>query len=411
MLSRRLTLLLLLVSSALFAREVQVYVEDEDLHLPLEGAAVTLRTGEQFFCGPDGRARVTVPDGQSIVTVSYPGYEPLRLLIPPAGDFFSAALRLGGIMTNRELVIEAPRPDTSETRSGRSVAISESELTRTAEIGIIEDVMNSVKLLPGVGYSGMFNAMPSIRGGDPDDLVAALDGFYLERPYHWMGGISIFDPKMVSSARLSHGVFSARYGQTTSGLLEVTSRSPSPTETEIEAAIGSSAASLNLSIPINGRGGFLFMGKITYWDTLVLAAQGLSRVIENDTLALINSVSTSPYIRSAALAVNYRVGPNAEWRLNGFFGSDGVGADVKTDYDDEDVSGSIELKADYNNFQGFLITGLTASPSPAVALRFSGGAGFINVATEDTVNNNVTASYNDDFIDLFDVYNIHAGPF
>jgi hypothetical protein len=398
---RRLTLLFLFLSCALFARDIQVYVEDEDLFLPLEGATVTLRTGEQFFCGPDGKARVTVPDGQNIITVSYPGYEPLRIVIPPAGDFFSASLRLGGIMTNRELVIEASRPDTDETRSGRSVAISESELTRTAEIGIIEDVMSSVKLLPGVGYSGMFNAMPSIRGGDPDDLMAALDGFYLERPYHWMGGVSIFDPKMVSSARLSHGVFSARYGHTISGLLEVTSRSPSPTETEIEAAIGSSAASLNLSIPINGRGGILFMGKVTYWDTFVLAAQGLSRVVEDETLALINSVSTSPYIRSAAISANYRIGPNAEWRLNGFFGSDGVGADARTDYDDEDVNGTIELKADYNNYQGFLITGMTASPSPSVALRFSGGAGFINVATEDSVDNDVTARYNEEFINLF----------
>jgi hypothetical protein len=400
---------LLIFPVIIFARDIEILVEDEDLAMPLEGAAVVLRGGRQFFCDRNGVAQVSLPDDRAaIVSITYPGYETFRLSIPAADGSgsvqrFTASMRLGGVMTNQELVLEAARPETSETKSGRSVAISDRELARTAEIGIIEDVMNSVKLLPGVGYTGMFSAMPSIRGGDPGDLMAALDGFYLERPYHWMGSISIFNPKMVSSARLSHGVFSARYGHTISGLLEITSKSPSHTETEIEAAIGSSAASLNLSLPLNGKGGLMLMGNVTYWDTLVLAAQGLSRVVEDETLDLINSVSTSPYIRSAALSMNYRFTPNLDFRLNAFFGSDGVGADFKTDYSqftDDDIEGIMEMKADYNNYQGFLIAGLTSSPAPKLALRFTGGVGFIRVITEDYIDNNVTASYNEDFLSL-----------
>jgi hypothetical protein len=403
-----IVLFLLFLPALIFAREIEIYVEDEDLGMPLEGAAVIIRGGEQFVCNENGIARVTLPDDRAtVVSITYPGYEPLRLTIPgltnpTAGgsERFTAALRLGGVMTGQELVVEASRPESSETRSGRSVAISDRELARTAEIGIIEDVMSSVKLLPGVGYTGMFSAMPSIRGGDPGDLMAALDGFYLERPYHWLGSISIFDPKMVSSAQLSHGVFSARYGHTISGLLEVTSKSPSSTETEFEAAIGSSAASLNLSIPLNQRGGVLFMGKVTYWDTLVLAAQGLSRVVEDETLDLINSVSTSPFIRSAGLSINYRLTPDMDWRLNTFFGSDGVGADFKNEYDDDDAKGMMEMTADYENYQGFLITGLTLSPNPKLALKFTGGIGFMRTATEDYVDNNITATYNKEFLDL-----------
>ncbi|MDR2730603.1 MAG: TonB-dependent receptor plug domain-containing protein [Treponema sp.] len=394
--------------AVIFARDISITVEDEDLAMPLEGALITLRNGSQFYSDEDGIARITLPDDrQTIITVSYPGYEPQRMTIPQAGtggNSFKASLRLGGIMTSQELVIEASRPETSETRSGRSVAISERELTRTAEIGIIEDVMNSVKLLPGVGYSGMFNAMPSIRGGDPGDLMATLDGFYLERPYHWMGSISIFDPKMISSARLSHGVFSARYGHTISGLLEVISKSPSPDETELEAAVGSSAASLNLSVPFGARGGILFMGKVTYWDTFIWAMKGLSRVIEDETLDAVNSITTSPYIRSAALSMNYRLAADMELKLNGFYGSDGIGVEVNTDYSqssDEGVTGLMSAKADYDNYQGFLIAALTASPVPKLAMRFTGGAGFIKTITNDYINNEITAHYNDRFLSLF----------
>jgi hypothetical protein len=204
------------LATVIFARDIEVIVEDEDLAMPLEGAVVVLRGGRQFICNATGRALVTLPDDRpTIISITYPGYETFRLSIPGVDgtnksgqvESFKAAMRLSGIMQGQELVLEAARPETSETRSGRSVAISDRELARTAEIGIIEDVMNSVKLLPGVGYTGMYGGTPSIRGGDPGDLMAVLDGFYVERPYHWMGSISIFDPKMVSSARLSHGVF------------------------------------------------------------------------------------------------------------------------------------------------------------------------------------------------------------
>jgi len=413
-LTRFFAFLFIFFPAIIFARDIQVYVEDEDLKIPLEGAAVVLRGGQQFICNEDGVAFVTLPDDRpTIVSVTYPGYVTFRLNVPVRGsapyaagtERFNVPMRLGEFMQGQELVVEAARPETSETRSGRSVAITERELTRTAEIGIVEDVMNSVKLLPGVGYTGMFGAMPSIRGGDPGDLMAVFDGFYMERPYYWMGSISIFDPKMVSSARLSHGVFSARYGHTVSGLLEVASKTPSHTETELEVAIGSSATSLNLSLPLGNRGGILFMGKVTYWDTLIWAAQGLSTVIDDENLNMINYITTAPYIRSAAVSMDYRISSDMDWRLNAFFGSDGVGADFKTDYSrftDDDVQGIMEMKADYNNYQGFLISKLTSSPTPKISLRFTGGVGFIYTLTEDTIDNRITAHYNQNFLNKYD---------
>jgi len=394
-----------------YARDIEIIVEDEELGLPLEGALVSLRDGKQFTCNKDGVARVNLPDNrQTIVQITYPGYDTRRMTIPAApsagttAERFTVSLRLGGVMEARELVVEAQRPQTSETKSGRSVAISERELERTAEIGIIEDVMSSVKLLPGVGYTGMFGALPSIRGGDPGDLMSVFDGFFLERPYHWVGAVSIFDPKMVSGARLSHGVFSSRYGHTISGLLEVTSKSPSSTEVELETAISTSSASMNLSYPFNSKGGILFMGKLTYWDPFIWLLQGISRITDNENLDRINAITTSPYIRSAAIAANYRFSPDLEWRLNGFFGSDGVGADYKTDYDDDGIKGRMEMSADYDNYQGFLITGFTASPTPKLALRFSGGVGFNETVTNDRVDNNVTVAYNPGFWDTLDSY-------
>jgi hypothetical protein len=387
-------LLLTLSLWPLFAREVQIVVEDTDLGLPLEGAVIRSWDGTEYVCDETGGAVVSVPgDRQVVIQAAYPGYENGRLVIPLTGGRFSLGLRLSGVMEGRELVIEASRPEVSETKSGRSVAISGEALNRTAEIGIIEDVMNSVKLLPGVGYAGMTPPRPSPRGGAPGDLTAALDGFYVESPYHWGGGFSIFDPRMVESARLSHGVFSTRYGHTISGLLEITSRRGDPRETELELGLSSSAANLNLSFPLGGRGAVLVMGKVTYYDPFVWAAQALL----GDTMPEINAVTTAPYIRSTALSANYRFSPDLEWRLSGFLGSDGVGVKYQNDSDEAGLQSSTSMEFHWVNTQGFALSALTWNPRPPMVLKTSLGSGFLSGDLYGDISNDLSASYTDAF--------------
>ncbi|MDR3334972.1 MAG: TonB-dependent receptor plug domain-containing protein [Treponema sp.] len=395
-----LGIFLLIGLSPLLARDVEITIEDTDLGLPLEGALIRSWDGGERICDEEGKVTLAVPDNrQVVIQVAYPGYESGRLVIPLTGDRFTLGLHLSGIMENQELVIEAQRPGVSETKSGRSVAISGDELTRTAEIGILEDVMTSIKLLPGVGYTGMFNARPSIRGGEPGDLTAVLDGFYIENPYHWGGSVSIFDPRMVQSAQLSHGVFSARYGHTISGLLEVSSRKPSFTETELELGVSSSAASLNLSIPLASKGGLMLMGKVTYWDPFVWVAQQLSTVVDDETLDQINAVSIAPYIRSTAFSADYRFTPTLEWTMSGFIGGDGVGAAYQNEgYTEDGLYNRTDMDFGWNNSLGFLITGLTLNPLPSMVFKTTLGAGFLKARLNGDIYYNVHVPYSEDFL-------------
>ncbi|MDR1932198.1 MAG: hypothetical protein LBQ57_05145 [Spirochaetales bacterium] len=381
--------------SLLYAREVVITVVDADLDIPLEGALVRSWTGETLECDTEGKVRLEAPDErQVLVRVTYPGYEAARLILEPGGNSFTLALRLGDVMESRELVVEAPRPGTSETKSGRSVAISGRELSRTAEIGILEDVMTSIKLLPGVGYAGSFNAMPSIRGGFPGDLTAVLDGFYIERPYHWGGVASIFDPKMVQSAQLSHGVFSARYGHTISGLLEVSSRTPSAEAAELEIGVSTSATSMSLSHPLGKSGAVALMGKVTYWDPFVWTAK---QFIEE-----VRYVSVAPYIRSGAVTAWYRFSPDLQWTMSGFFGSDGIGVL----YENEDSESSIQrnrvdLRFLWDNKLGFLTTGLTWNPGSDILIRLTGGAGLLRADLDGGITSDIIVRYPQDFIDRY----------
>ncbi|MDR1986670.1 MAG: TonB-dependent receptor plug domain-containing protein [Treponema sp.] len=386
------TILILLVTGLipLYARDIEITLEDADLAIPLEGGLIRSWDGQEYTCDAAGKVLIPVPDDrQVVIQAAYPGYEEGRLLIPIEGSSFTLLLQLRGILENQELVIEASRPGVSETRSGRSVAISDKELSRTAEIGIIEDVMTSIKLLPGVGYAGMFNAMPSIRGGTPGDLTAVLDGFSIEQPYHWGGGVSIFDPRMVQSAQLSHGVFSARYGHTISGLLEVTSKKPSSTETGLELGLSSSAANLNLSVPLWGKGGVMVMGKLTYWDPFVWAVKPFVEEVQY--------ITTAPYIRSGALSANYRFTPDMEWTLNGFMGGDGAGAYYQNESEAGGLKSSSDMRFSWVNTLGFLITGLTLNPLPSMVFKATAGGGFHRADLDAVMQNDVHVPYSEGF--------------
>jgi hypothetical protein len=383
--------LIIAAALPLAAREVSITVIDADLELPLEGARIRVVGGAQgqeaeqgeYECDENGTAVVRLPDDrQAVVQAAYPGYESARLVIPQTGDSFTLAMRLGGVLEGKELVIEARKPAESESRVGRSVTISGAEITQSAQMGIVEDVMNAIKLLPGVGFTGMFNAQPSIRGGDPGDLTAALDGYYVAEPYHWGGGFSIFDPAMTASARLSHGVFSARYGHTISGLLEITSKKASPQEVIFDLGLSSSAVNVNLSYPLNGKGGVMLMGKITYWDPYVLLLKQFVDVV--------NYVRVAPYIRDFALNANYRFTDNLELRGSLFIGSDGVSG-YWDNPSEVDYAEKIEndMSGEWENLLGYALVGLAWNPTNAMLLKSTAGGGFYRRALDAYMTNNI----------------------
>ena len=72
-----------LLSVTVFARDFTITVEDGELEMPLEGAAISLRDGTKFVCDEDGIAVVSLPDDrQTVVQISYPGYDTRRVTIP-----------------------------------------------------------------------------------------------------------------------------------------------------------------------------------------------------------------------------------------------------------------------------------------------------------------------------------------
>ncbi len=394
----KLTFVFMLVFLTLYclhAREISIDIRDSDLDLSLEGATVTSPDGTQVLSDAQGMAIVIANEERAqVFVITYPGYSSLRIICRPNDTTLQARMRLAGVLENQELVIEARRQGKSDAVLGQSQVLTRDTIQQSAKIGLIEDVMTAIKMLPGVGFAGGWNALPSIRGGAPGDLTAALDGFYIEDPYHWGGAFSIFSPNMTQSAKLSHGIFSTRHGDASSGLLEVSSLDLALDHVRFTTDFTTSAFEFSFLVPYQKKGGFLLGGKVTYWDPFV----ALAGLIVPD-IAI--SVSTAPFIRNAFLKNSLQLGDNVEWQLNGFIASDGVGSKAVISNEEKTVKNDINF--DWLNVIGFAYTGLKLTPDPRLLIRLTLGLGgkHSNLATQSLLNGEFV--YSDRFLDDWDM--------
>jgi len=380
-----------LMPALLYSQGWSVTIEDRDLEIPLEGVELVLAGFPQsFYTDDQGKALIPREEGlqRYVLLGALPGYTSFRYPLPSDKQEINITMTLsGGVIQGEELVIERSVPGESDEQTGVSVVVEAEELETTANIGLVEDVMSSVKTLPGVGYADNWNARPSVRGGYPEEVSSALDGFYVANPYYWGGGYTIFNPNIVDSVKLSHGIYSARYGRALAGLLEVNTLDPVDPQVHVDAIWSTTTTDLFVQAPLGSRGGILAGGKLTYLDSMKL-------LFPTQT----EDLTQMPYIRDFMVKSFYKPHNALEFYLLGFTGFDGLGLD-STQEASQGITTNINF--DYSTSNSFATGGMKFSPGENWFIHLLGG---YNRNTDD-LNFNLTyegtKGYSQDFLDLW----------
>jgi hypothetical protein len=292
---------------------------DQDLGTPLEGARIMV-TGisKPFTTDKDGKAEINPPSGKRIVVrVDYPGYKSVKKELEPGLKSLEFDLELSSSLEGSGVVVSGAKPQASDAQAGISEVVTREQINQQT-MGIIEDVFSAVKNLPGVGYTGAFDAQPSINGGDPNETVATLDGAYVLNPYQWQGAYTIFNPDMVDSIKLSDGIIASPYGQVMSGLLEVSSKTPTDKATHVSVDLSTTGIDAFVEQPLGANAGLLIGGR-TMWLEVPLWLFG-----EGDLF------TTPPYMYDADAKFYWNPSPSVNWTVNAHYDSDGVGDNFGT---------------------------------------------------------------------------------
>jgi outer membrane receptor for ferrienterochelin and colicin len=284
MLLRRLLILSLIITGMPVVADsasLSGTVVDADSAAPLAG--VIIRVGGTGTT-TDGEGRFTVgdlPAAVSQVSLTIIGYE--ELLLPGVTLHAEQAADVGIIRLQpqairlSEVVVTPGSYSIMSSGPVRGQTLGRQELEN---MSFAEDITRAVTRLPGVASTD-FSSKFTVRGGEADEVLMALDGMELYEPFHqrdFVGGLfSIVDIETIQGIELLTGGFSAEYGNRESGVFNMTTKTPSQRHTSIGASV------MNLRLytegPLaGGEGGYLISARRGVLDKIKLMS-----VVDDET--------------------------------------------------------------------------------------------------------------------------------
>ena len=392
-------LFFLITAAAGFTQTVGVTVIDKDLDFPLEGVALYYSFDPQtkYFTDFEGIAEIPSPDtAAAVLSAVMPGYAEERVRVLQKQQTVTIYLSISEVIEGKELVVERKAPGKTDEKSGISIVVDKRQMDTTSRIGILPDIMTTIKTLPGMIYTGMWSAQPSVRGGYPEEMGTVLDGVYVLSPFHWGGSVSIFNPSMVENVKMSHGVFSSRYGRATSGLLDVATIEPKSDQVRLDVSVSSITTDAFAQIPFTKKAALFIGGSLTYLDTIPLLYDALPL----SEVKIGSVVKQMPFIRDGYAKFSYKPFDRLSIGSNVFFGSEGL--TIKVDSSSGSVIGNIS--AEWLDIQSFASLNASWLPTDKINIRMKGAYNLYRDA--------ITISINDHSEDTeFDFENTTIGEF
>src|SRR5689334_8708741 len=221
--------------------------------LALPGVVVTVKTTTTVAVTDErGQFAIPVSGAPSVLVFSLQGFQTKEVAVtaPSTRTNLNVTLDLASI--SNEVVVRAPVvnavPDTR-------FALRPLDVVRTA--GAQADLMRALAVLPGVVNvdegAGLF-----VRGGDVSETQVRLDAVPIAHPYRYetpTGGFrGAVDPFLTQGVSFSTGGFSAEYGNSLSGVVDMRGLGR-PTVTRSTGTAGLAGVAGATGIPLGSRAG------------------------------------------------------------------------------------------------------------------------------------------------------------
>ncbi len=196
-----------------------------DMKVESEPAATEPRQVLEELLAPHGLTSQDGPNGV-VVVVPRPA-APTSGALPPGGTAGTAApLDLMPVI-REEIVVTPSRISLLREEPAGPLGLSREEILTLPHLG--DDLFRALSLLPGIAGNDV-TAQFHVRGGRRDETLLLIDGQELFEPFHLQdfgSALSLISSATLGGADLSTGGFSVRYGDRMSGVLDMTSMTPS----------------------------------------------------------------------------------------------------------------------------------------------------------------------------------------
>ncbi len=291
----------------------------------LSSILITLKnytTPESFTSVTDenGFYSFEVNEGRYIISIERNGFEKYSQVInaeKSSANIFNITLIEKSTYTTEQINVESEFRQKQEDLRTSMYNVLPTEVKMLP--GAIEDVMRSLKSLPGVTAPNDFTSQLVVRGSGPDQNLIIMDDVEIFNPYRLYGLVSMFNPETLQDITLITGGFPAKYGDRLSAVLDVNNKEGARDKT-FSMITNVNIASANVIVqgknPFKIPGSWIVSSRRTYYD-LILGPFAKSA-------GLITDDSSLPNFRD--LQFKFAFGPfkKSKFLINGIFSSDGV---------------------------------------------------------------------------------------
>ena len=227
--------------------------------------------GAGFFLIP------SVPPGVYEISASVVGYRKITKKITVRGGSpveVNFRLPTMAIETKEVVVSGAAAQQLLDVQT--SVHVMDAKEMKLTPVPAQEDVLQSLKILPGIVSTSDASSKFYVRGGAGDQNLVRFDGMKIYNPFHALGVFSVLDPDIVRTTEVYTGAFPPGYGGRLSSIINVTSRDGHLNKVAGKANINFLSSKLQLEGPVIGGLSFLVNGRKS------LFSQTYSRLIHED---------------------------------------------------------------------------------------------------------------------------------
>ena len=144
--------------------------------------------------------------------------------------------------------------------------------------GVLEDVVRSVSLLPGVAVPSPGRNDLAVRGGAPFESLFLVDGIEVPNINHFGsqgstgGPLSLINIEFVRETNFASGGIGVRYGDRTASVTDIGLREGNEARLSGTLNVSATGAGAILEGPLGSSGSFLFSARRSYLDFLFSAA-------------------------------------------------------------------------------------------------------------------------------------------
>jgi len=244
---------------------LQGYIRDGETGETLVGAQV-YAPSEQVGAATNvyGFYTFETPPGTYDLSFSYAGFKDQDFQVQLNGSGSFSVDMFEDITRLDEVTVVANRnQNVASTETGK-VQLNISSIKKMPAVLGEVDVVNSMRLLPGISTVGEGSSGFNVRGGHVGQNLITLNQAPVFNSSHLFGMFSIFNPDIVKESTLYRGYIPAKFGGRASAFLDVVTKDGNTKKWAVNGGVGFVASRLTAEGPLSENTSMIVSGRYAY---------------------------------------------------------------------------------------------------------------------------------------------------